>query len=411
MSAEVRKKMGRFSNIVSMDEAFRMAREYRWKGLPVMEVETANSAGMIAARTILARRNSPTVPRSLVDGFAIKSGETEGSSAADPSRFRIAGKSEAGKGFDSAVSEGECVEIYTGGIIPEGADAVAMAESVTSSGDFILISSPVSEGENVAGAGEDIQAGTAIINSGSVIRPWHLPAMIDGGVSNLPVFSPLRVGILSTGDELFPDAGDHVENSGMTSLMKLFPDTIIKTFWLGQAHDDPEEIAGKIRESSGKWDILLITGGSSLGRKDEVPESMEISGSIKVFGGMRTKPGRTTSLYSLDGRPVISLSGFPSTSILIADLMVEVLLVTLTGIPDYRIRLRLPIDSDISTGSGYTRFIPGKLERRDGRTTVVPESGNRGMRLSSLLHSSGIIIIPDTVEGYRAGDFVEFRLW
>ncbi len=411
MNSEVRRKMGRFSNLVSMDEAFRIIREHQWRGLPVMEAEVASSAGMIAAKTIQATRDSPAGPRSLVDGFAVKSSQTEGSSSADPSRFRIVGKSEAGKRFDSAVSDGECVEIYTGGIIPEGSDAVAMAENVTSSGGFILVSSPVSPGENVASAGEDIKAGTTIINSGSVIRPWHLSAMIDGGVSKLPVFSPLRIAILSTGDELFTDSSDRIENSGMPSLMNLFPGAIINTLWLGQAHDDPDEIAGKIKESLEKWDMALITGGSSLGRKDEVPEAMEVSGSLKVFGGIRIKPGRTTSLYSLDGKPVLSLSGFPSTSILIADIMVEALLSAMAGVSGYRIRLQLPIDSNISTGSGYTRFIPGRLQLRNGKTTVAPEFSNRGMRLGSLLHSFGIIIIPDTVEGYRAGDLVEFRLW
>lgn len=263
----------------------------------------------------------------------------------------------------------------------------------------------------MATTGEDISSGTTLIRSGSIIKPWHLPAMIDGGVSRLMVFSPLRVAVLSTGDELFPDAHDHIENSGMPSLMELFPGRIIKTVWLGQTHDDSHEIASRIRESSGSWDVAIITGGSSLGRKDEVPEAMEISGSTKVFGGIRTKPGRTTSLYSLDGKPVLSLSGFPSTSILMADLMMEMLLEALTGLSGYRIRELLPVASDMGSGPGYTRFIPGTLINMSGRTAVVPESRSRGMRLGSLLHSSGIIIIPDSVEGCHAGDIVEFRLW
>ena len=411
MDSSVRKKMGRFNSLFSMDEVSSIVRAYPWKKLSTIEVETANSAGMVAADTIVARLNSPAEPRSLVDGYAIKSAETDGCSPADPSHFRIAGKSEAGKGFDSTVSEGECVEIYTGGILPRGSDAIVMAENVTVSGGLIMATSPVRMGENVAAAGEDIRAGTTLNSAGSMIKPWHLPAMMDGGISRLTVFSPIRVAVLSTGDELFPDARDHIENSGIPSIMALFPWGLSNTFWIGQAHDDPREIARKIGESSDRWDLAIITGGSSLGRKDEVPEAMEMLGTMKVFGGMRTKPGRTTSLYSLDGRPILSLSGFPSTSILMADLMFEMLLEALMGVTDYRIRQRLPIASDISTGSGYTRLIPGTLVEMNGRTMVMPESGNRGMRLGSLLHSSGIIIIPDSVEGYHSGDMVEFRIW
>ena len=411
MAGTVRKKMGRFNSLISMEEVSHIVKAYSWKKLPTVEEETAKSAGMVAAHTITALRNFPPNPRSLVDGYAIRSSQTEGSSPADPSRFRIVGKSEAGKGFDSAVSGGESVEIYTGGILPEGSDAVVMAENVTVSGGFIMVASPVKAGENVAFAGEDISAGTTLVSAGDIIKPWYLPALTDGGISRVMVFPPLRVAVLNTGDELFLDASDHIENSGMPSIMALLPWKFSNTFWLGQAHDDADEIAHAVRESSDRWDLAIITGGSSLGRKDEVPEAMEMSGSVKVFGGMRTKPGRTTSLYSLDGKPVLSLSGFPSTSILMADLMVEMLLQAMMGISGYRIRERLPISSGITTGSGYTRLIPGTLVEMNGRTMVVPASGSRGMRLSSLLNSSGIIIIPDWVEGYRSGDIVEFRLW
>ena len=411
MAGTVRKKMSRFNSMISLDEVSRIVKAYSWKKLSTVEVETATSVGMIAANTVVATKDFPPNPRSLVDGYAIRSGETEGSSPSDPSRFKIVGKSEAGKSFDSAISGGESVEIYTGGILPEGSDAVVMAENVTVSGGFIMVASPVKAGENVAFAGEDISAGTTLVSAGDIIKPWHLPALTDGGISRVMVFPPLRVAVLNTGDELFLNASDHIENSGMPSIMALLPWKFSNTFWLGQAHDDADEIAHAVRESSDRWDLAIITGGSSLGRKDEVPEAMEMSGSVKVFGGMRTKPGRTTSLYSLDGKPVLSLSGFPSTSILMADLMVEMLLQAMMGISGYRIRERLPISSGITTGSGYTRLIPGTLVEMNGRTMVVPASGSRGMRLSSLLNSSGIIIIPDWVEGYRSGDIVEFRLW
>ncbi|EQB71596.1 MAG: hypothetical protein AMDU1_APLC00021G0022 [Thermoplasmatales archaeon A-plasma] len=411
MAGTVRKKMSRFNSMISLDEVSRIVKAYSWKKLSTVEVETATSVGMIAANTVVATKDFPPNPRSLVDGYAIRSAETEGSSPADPSRFKIVGKSEAGKGFYSAVSGGESVEIYTGGILPEGLDAVVMAENATVSGDTITVSSSVKAWENVASRGEDLSAGTVLVSSGNIIKPWHLPALTDGGIDRLTVFSPMRVAVLNTGDELFPDAPDHIENSGMSSMMALLPWRFSNTLWIGQVHDDPDDIARAVKESSDRWDLAIITGGSSLGRKDEVPEAMGIAGAIEVFGGMRTKPGRTTSLYSLDGKPVLSLSGFPSTSILMADLIVEILLEAITGVSGYRIRERLPISSDITTGSGYTRLIPGTLVEMNGRTMVAPASSNRGMRLGSLLNSSGIIIVPEWVEGYHSGDLVEFRLW
>jgi molybdopterin molybdotransferase len=398
--------MNRFVNMIGYTEAITRINKYNWKPIEEVTVKASDSLGLISAEDVLAKIPLPTVERSLVDGYTIRSIDSVGATTENPVHFKIIGKKEAGSGSKFNISNGECVEIYTGASLPDDCDSVIMAENAVASPGGIRIIEELSRGINVSKVGEDIKGGFQIINKGERIGSFQITAMISSGTAKIAVKRRLNVGAFSTGNELFRSSQDNIQNAAETAIKTFFQSGFLKITRLGKCHDSVEEISMKVKRSIDNLDALIITGGTGLGRFDLVPEAMSDLAE-PVFGGVHTRPGRTASLYSISGKPVFSVSGFPSSAVISLWLFLPHYIKAITGMTDMHRGRKMQLATELHSKAGYTTVIPVRVSYDKTGIKASPVSSGGSVRMIDMLKADGLVIVPDNVEGYAENDVVE----
>ena len=397
--------MNRFVNLIGYQEAITRISKYKWNPVGDVTANVSGSLGMISTEDIFAKMPLPTRVRSLVDGHAIRSLDSTGASAENPIHFKIIGRKEAGSGKKLNISSGECVEIYTGASLPKGCDAVIMAEYAFTVSGGITITEELSPGTNVSKVGEDIEKDFQIIHKGDQIGSFHITAMLSTGTSKIRVKRTINVGVFSTGNELFSSSADSIKNTAETAVKTFFESPFLKVTKLGKCHDNAEEISKNVKHSIDSMDAMVITGGTSLGRYDLVPEAL--SGIAEtIFGGVRIRPGRTAALYSLSGKPVFSVSGFPSSAIISLWLFLPHYIKAVTGINDSSRRRMMQLATGLHSKAGYTTVIPVRISDNN-RMKISPVSSGGSVRMADMLKADGLAVVPDNVEGYPENEIVE----
>ena len=407
---KIRRKMGRFLKLISLEEALEKIRSTDWKPLEREMVATSQSLGRISTSGVKAETDFPKWNRSLVDGFAVKQSDCRKASETNPLRMNVNGVVEAGRSKFDGYLEGQCTEIYTGGIVPAQYDAVIMVEDCSVEEGYIRITSPPKMWANIEKAGDDIKRGDVLVPASSRIKPWHITALISSGVESLEAYQKIRVGVISTGNELFASAEGMIQNTTQNLIINFLNSRFIKAEFAGMAHDDAGEIRGLVKKALEKYHCVVITGGTSLGGRDEVPESLAEISNV-VFGGAMIRPGRTMTLYESKGKPVFSISGVPIPSMLSFDLFFEEYLKSLTGLKDFHRSVTGRLSSNLTNRAGYAGIYRVRLvEGKEGLMVDVARTHGTGS-ISSILDSDGTILIPGTVEGLEAGQIVEVKLF
>ncbi len=407
---KIRRKMGKFLKLISMEEAFERIENTEWKTLRKETISVSSSLGRISASDIFAKKSFPAWNRSLVDGFAVKISDCVRASDTNPVTMPVNGVIEAGKSRFGKYIEKNCTEIYTGGIVPDDYDAVIMVEDCVINEGNVTITSVPKQWDNIERAGDDLKEGEKIMSSPSVIKPWNITAMVSSGVEEIEVFEKIRVGVIATGNELFSDAEGSIPNTTQNLIVNYLQRGFIEAEAVGIAHDDSNEIREMVENALKRNHCAVITGGTSLGGKDEVPEAVSEISQV-VFGGVMIRPGRTMTLYESDGKPVFSVSGVPVPSMLSFDLFFEQYVKSVTGLKDYRKALTARLSSKVSNKAGYAgiyrvQLLPGD----DGEVAEVIKTHGSGS-INSMLKSDGTLIIPGTVEGLEAGQIVKVKLF
>ncbi len=379
------------------------------------EVSIEDSVGRVCAEDVRASRNYPPYNRSAVDGLAVRSEDVSSASQDSPIELRIVGTLEAGSSKDLTISEGEAAIVYTGARIPNGADSVVPFEFVELRGSNALVFKPVPRLGNVSREGEDLREGDLIIGKGSIIRPWHIAAMAESCISRVKVYSPIKIAIINTGDELVDyrlcNSEEIVNSSGplITAYVKeLGCEVTLNTI----VRDDINEIREAIRKALKSADVVVTTGGSSIGGKDVVPEALEgIENSELIFHGVNLRPGRTAGAYVINGKPVIMLSGLPVACLVGLENFLKPLIIKAYG-------LKLPPEPSVE--AILTRRIANVVGFRSYYRMVAYVEGGRiyaePLRLtgsgiiSSLIKGNAILEVPENIEGYDEGSVVKIRL-
>ena len=319
---KIRRKMRRFLKLISLEEALEKVRLAPWKPLGREVIPVAKSLGRIAFSDVKAAADFPHWNRSLVDGFAVKAQDCRKASETNPMTLQVNGIVEAGKSKFEGYMEGACTEIYTGGVVPADYDAVIMAEDCSIGNGIIRITSPPKLWANIEKAGDDIRKGDVILPSSKRIKPWHITALVSAGVDAVEVYEKIRVGVISTGNELFSGAEGKIQNTTQNLIINFLNSGFVEADFAGMAHDDVGEIRELAISALEKYHCVVVTGGTSLGGKDEVPEAIANISNV-VFGGAMIRPGRTMTIYESRGKPVFSISGVPVPSMLSFDLFFE----------------------------------------------------------------------------------------
>lgn len=389
-----------FPMFVSVDQA----RTLLGALLPARVVERVPlrfAYGRTLAADLVAKVSHPSVTESALDGIACRAADTLAASSATPVRLRLVGESRAGKAFVGEVGAGEAVRIYTGAPLPAGADAICPVEQLQESGDDIVLLRSASMGDVRHEAG-DFQAGETVLRSGVRLTPSRVALAAALGYAEVPTLKPLKVAVMSTGDEVIepgqPLSAGQVYNSNAYGLLGMLEEAGCETALLPAAPDSPEALELALA-SIGGADVLLTSGGVSMGKYDFVRDLL-IEGGQVSFWKVRMRPGGPAMLGGWRGLPVFGLPGNPVSSLVVFQVIVRP---ALTGQPLSTLRLK--------AGTPF-RAVPDKTAfwRAEVRSNQVFDYAKQGSGVLRSLSEAGALVIMPEGSSAEVGDEVEVVL-
>ncbi|MFZ7133315.1 MAG: gephyrin-like molybdotransferase Glp [Eubacteriales bacterium] len=404
--------------VKSVDETKNIIKENFSKyHLETEKIKLEEAVGRIIAADVLAPDDIPTFHRSTVDGYAVKSSDTFGSSETLPSQLKLVGEIKMGEKLEILPKEGETLYIPTGGELPENTDAVVMIEYSEDLNDgYIYIHKASAPGNNVVYIGDDAKKGAVIIEKDSVLRPQDIGVLAAMGFSQISVKRKLQIGIISTGDEIIDiDEEPYGSQVRDVNAYAIYGDLIrpsCKPVRYGIVKDTTVEIKNKVQTALKECDILLISGGSSVGIKDETFNVIHSLGSPGVIlHGIAVKPGKPTIIGKISEKAIVGLPGHPVSAFVIHHIFVNHLINTMLGIP---LKITASIAGTMAvnypSNNGREEYLPVQFQNESDKMMIYPVFGKSGL-ISTLSNSQGYIHISRGNEGLNKGDIVEVFLW
>ena len=372
----------------------------------------ADAVGHVLADGVEAVRPVPHYDRAAMDGYAVRAADTFGATDRSPARFERA---------EEIVDAGTAVQVNTGSAVPEGADAVVMVEETERRDDSLLVYDAVAERENVAPAGEDVEASQHLFGAGHRLTPSDVALLRAAGREVVPVREQPRVSVLPTGEELVdpgdtPEPGEIVETNGLLV-------SSLAAQWGGEptyrdvVTDDEDALRAAV-EGGLDHDVVVTTGGSSVGERDLVPDVVDDLGEVLVHG-ISLKPGHPVGFGVVDGTPVVLLPGYPVSCLVTAVQLLRPALAWLAGTePQPQPTVRATLSRKLPSAPGERTFARVRLE--DGHSeeggdgtepTASPvRTGGAGV-MSSVAFADGWVEVPESREGIAAGETVTVQQW
>src|ERR671939_1778083 len=381
----------------------------------VETVALAAAHGRVPAEPVRAPHDLPGFARSTVDGYAVRAADTYGASEGLPSYLDVVGSVAMGRAPSVAVVPGRAVAMPTGGVIPEGADAVVMVEHTQEAmAGTIEVLRPVAPGDGLVRADEDARAGAEVLPAGRPLRAQDLGLLAAAGVTTVSVHARPRVAIVSTGDEVVPpttaslDVGQ-VRDASAVALAALVRDAGGAPEARGIVPDDPAALAAVLRDAVAECDVVVVSAGSSVGARDETAAVVAELGEPGVWThGIALRPGKPTLLAEARDVPVIGLPGNPRSALVVFRLLSKPVVRLVGGMtdppPEPRVRARL--ERDIPSAAGRLDVV--QVAVRDGVATPL---FGASVLLSVLTSADGYVVVPDEATGLTAGTEVDVRLY
>jgi molybdenum cofactor synthesis domain-containing protein len=408
--------MGGFLEVVELGE-MRRALEGLWRPVPrTCEVNLQGALGLTAALDIKAPIDLPPFNRAAYDGYAVLARDTFGADEEKPVRLKLRGVISPGVSPRLGVKAGTCARISTGAKMPPGADAVVMREYCAEVKNEVLVRRAVAPGENVTKRGSDIRKGEVLVRAGTKLMPAHIGALSAAGISRVRVLGKPRVAIISTGDELvspgMPLSPGKVYDANGPALMSAVLECGGIPVYLGICRDDAGAIRSKIREGLKSCDILLISGGTSAGAGDIIPDVVGgMRGARIVAHGLAHKPGKPALAAVVNGKPVFGLPGCPVSALVMFERIVAEYICRLSGSPISPGRtVRAVLGSKVISATGRTELVPVRLVEEGEGLIAYPIQKDSGA-IASLSMADGFVEIPKEREILEKGEVVEVRVF
>lgn len=364
------------------------------------------------AHDLLSPMNVPPHDYSAMDGYALRFADLAG----DHTRLIRVGSSFAGHAFDGQVAVGECVRIMTGATIPRDCDCVVMQEHAQVEGDAVVIGGGHRPGQNVRLVGEDMRQGEIVLARGHRIRPVEMGLLASLGIGEIAVYRKLKVAIFSTGDELqlpgTPLAAGQIYDSNRYTLFGMLSELGADVLDMGNIRDDRESLRKSFLDAAGKADVIITSGGVSVGEADYIKELLAEIGEV-VFWKIAMKPGRPLAYGKIGGCHFFGLPGNPVAVMVTFHQFVRDALCLLMGqSPKTALTFRAVCATPIKKAHGRAEFQRGILSRNDSGELVVHTTGNQGSGiLSSMSKANCYIILPVAQGNAEAGLSVEVQLF
>ena len=399
-------------NVVSVKEAKEIIdSSFNYK-LGYEKVNILQSVGRICFEDIKAECNIPEFKRSTVDGYAVSSREVYGASEAIPSMLELKGEIFMGKVPPSDIALGECLYIPTGGMLPKSADGVVMVEySDKLDENTVMIYSPVAQGDNVIQVGEDISAQDMVIKKGDKLRPYEIGVLASIGISEVTVYKTPRVAIISTGDEVVPchvkpELGQ-VRDINTYLLWSLLLEDGIEPVSYGIIQDDYELLKYTVDKAFEECDLVLISGGSSVGKKDQTLKVIKSYGDGEVLvHGIAVKPGKPTIIGKHKEKIIFGLPGHPLACSVIYKILVKNYVYNLMSYKDESYGTTAVMSINYHKAKGREEYLPVELETTENKLIAKPVFGKSGL-ITAFSKAWGYIKIEKNVEGLKEGQLVE----
>ncbi|MCF6460352.1 molybdopterin molybdotransferase MoeA [Clostridium sp. Cult3] len=405
-----------FFNVVSVEEAQRKVVEvfedyiFEKEYIPLLE-----ATHRILGEDIISNIDVPEFNRSTVDGYAIKSKESHGASESMPSLFNIIGEVHMGEVSKYNIKSGEAVYVPTGGMVPEGADGMVMIENTEKLDEStLMVYKSISFNENMILKGDDIKIGEIALEKGRRITPESIGVLAALGILQVNVYKKPKFYIISTGDEII-DLDEKLELGKVRDInsyalhsliIRLGGEVVERTI----VRDDYNLLRNEVEKAIGISDIVLISGGSSVGTRDYTAKVIDSFEGAGVFvHGMSIKPGKPTIVGEGEGKIIFGLPGHPVSSIMVFKAIVEYYVRHKMGIIDFTPKTKAIMDFNFPSSPGRETYQMVKLKEKDGKLYATPNFGESGM-ITLLADADGYIVIKTHEEGVYKGEEREVYL-
>lgn len=377
-------------------------------------VDITSSLGRVIAEDVYSKRNNPPWDNSAMDGYAVRDEDIKGATRENPAILRVIEDLPAGYTAKNPVGKGEAIRIMTGAPVPKGADTVVMVEDTAKEGENVKVFREIPLGENIRRAGEDIKAGELVVPKGTLIRPAEVGIMATCGRAFVSVYQRPRVAVLSTGDELVDVDEDVTEGKIVTSnsytLSSMAAECGALSFQLGIAKDTREALKAKLLEGL-HADVIITSGGVSVGDFDFVKDVLKELGSEMKFWKVAMKPGKPLAFGTIGGKPAFGLPGNPVSCMVCFEQFVRPSLLKMMGHGRiYRPVVDAVLKEDVKKKPGRKHFIRSFVRLEDGRYTVTTTGDQGSGILKSMVLANGLLIFPDELSTLKAGDTVKVQL-
>lgn len=377
--------------------------------LPTEEVSLWHAAGRILATDVISTINVPGFPRSMMDGFALLGEQTYGATPYNPLPLRVRGTCLPGVPFAGTVSAAEAVRIMTGAPLPDGTDAVLPVEWTEFDDQQVLVQGEVSAGKHVGQVGEDVRAGETVLSAGRVLRPQDVGVLSSIGSGAVPVIRRPRVRIVITGNELLPagtsPVGCRIADANGPMLAGLIVRDGGEVQMADIVPDDPQALREALFSEA---EVVLVSGGSSVGQEDHAPRLLATEGELAVHG-IAMRPSSPAGMGRLQRRLVFLLPGNPVSCLCAYDFFAGRAIRALAGRPKnwpYR-TVSLPLSRKLVSTVGRVDY--ARVRVHGGMAEPLAISG--AAILSSTTRADGFVVVPSDSEGYPPGEHVTVQLY
>ena len=386
-------------DLIAFDEARAKVLD-RLQPLPTRRVPLSDALGCVLAEDVAAGEDLPPFANSAMDGFALRSEDVRGAGEGSPVGLRLVGEVFAGSAKLPKVDPGTAVRIMTGGPLPPGADAVVPVERTETSGETVRIQLAPPERGFVREAGEDVRAGTVVLERGRPIDPGAVGMLASVGCHQVLVHPKPKVSVVSTGDELV-DPGEplgpgQIRDSNSWLLVAQARAAGAEAFRCGRVQDDPEALRRGFALAAAEGDFVLTSGGVSVGDRDYTKRVLAELGDVTSWR-VAMQPGMPQAFGYAAGTPLFGLPGNPVSCFVVFEVLVRPALRRLAGMPDDRLdrpRVLAQLAEPVRSPAGRVSFLRVRLEAGDDALSAVLTGAQGSGVLSSVVAADGLAVIP-----------------
>ncbi len=394
--------------LIQLNEAIRLVSERIRPITRTEEVPIVESVGRVAAEGVVSEVSVPAFARSALDGYAVRASDTYSATKSSPAKMKITEAVYAGTVAKEAVRKGQSAEIATGAMLPKGADAVVMVEDTELENGIVLINTPVHPGQNVSKKCEDIVPGTKVLSKGELLNPSKIGSLAAIGRSMVVVYSKPLVGIIPTGNEIVP-LGSGLGPGQVFDINSYTLSAVVESNGgtakgFGIVSDTIDELSEVLKEGA-ECDMLVFSGGSSVGERDVMLDVLERMGEV-IFHGIAVKPGKPTLFGTVGKQLIFGMPGYPTACLSNAYILLRPVLRRMARLPDNPpASVRARMAKRVVSTTGRTQFLTVRIV--DGVAhPAFKESG----AITSMAFADGYVVIPADVDLLEKDEEVEVYL-